>query len=231
MTLGSGMLAELVERYLPDVDPAQVFALSANPSDLFNHGPGPKLQAAFGTGVAETAVRTLSEDEQAAASDVLQLLKAQKALIDSEADDVALKQLETSSWEILNELAERTDAIGDAVLQWKMFAENRLMGQYDITTITGREIPNAMLTDLLALIHHSPSEECESNRQAAAAVMRERLPSHVREEFDELLDDAYKIDRLGDERSLYGILVGAGHCRRALLEVGRRVLSPVGRIS
>ena len=174
---------------------------------MFAVGPGPALQAAF------EAAPTAAEELAAAVA---------RADSDSGTDEEA--------WEFLEGLAARADAVGTAVSQWKVETQDRLLGQYDITSIAGREEPRLMLQNLHAILQEKPSEESEQKRQQEADRIRSALPAEppaVRADFDRLLEDARTMNRLRDERSLYGVLRGGGLLRRALLRLGSRVQWPV----
>ena len=132
--------------------------------------------------------------------------------------------------------APRQDAIGAAVSRWKVEVQDRLLGQYDITAMAGREAPKVMLQNLLDLVHETHSEENERKRQAEMARIGERLATEVsaeaKAEYELRLKEACMLNRLRDERSLYGLLRGGGCLRRGRLfllpELGRLGIEPPG---
>ena len=60
----------------------------------------------------------------------------------------------------------------EAVAQWKLETEDRLLGQYDITSIAGREVPCLMLSNLLAILDEAHSDESDSEQRRSAEVAR-----------------------------------------------------------
>ena len=87
------------------------------------------------------------------------------------------------------------------------------------TTPAGRVRPCSALTS---------SPPLSSARPGRAETRRARLRAPAAAGVYRLLAAARRIARLRDGGSLFGYLCAGGHGRRALLEVGRRVLPPLG---
>jgi pyruvate,water dikinase len=201
ITLPSGALVSHILRHLPGEDKLALFQLPSNPADIFNVGPGPQLQKAFNEG-GEAAAAALTQ---------LQDLKT------GQHTDGAV-------WSAMEAMAARGDDIGAAVYRWKVEVQDRLLGQYDITALAGREVPKVMLQNLLDLIGEHHCEKNEQKRQAEIQRIRDAMPTEsARQEYELRLKEACLMNRFRDERSLYGLLRGGGCLRRVVLELGRRV--------
>jgi hypothetical protein len=91
-------------------------------ADIFDVGPGPELQAAFkGPDAGEGAAAALAQLEEL------------RAKADAHTDEQV--------WSTIEVMAARDDAVGAAVNRWKVEVQDRLLGQYDITALAGREAP------------------------------------------------------------------------------------------
>lgn len=234
----TGALVRYVRSILPEEDIGGIFALPARAADAFNFGPGPALQEAFfsarsgsgsegGGAAAFTKLKSLLQEVQV----------AQANMGDDEGDGTnkVQQQLDAKVWRVMSDMAAQPDAVGKAVARWKLEVEDRLLGQYDVTSISGRDVPCLMLSNLVSLAEEEHGDDIPSERKRIAEVARVRAklaqasvasgggPGAVAQ-FDELLADARVVNRFRDERSLYGLLRAGGQMRRGLLELGMRTL-------
>jgi pyruvate,water dikinase len=132
-----------------------------------------------------------------------------------------------SARDSLDMLADRDDAVGQAMREFLDSIGLRLAGGYDIADPCAVELPEMLLGTIWSAREASegtadPSTEAEERVRAA-------VPEEHRERFDELLAEARFMNRLRDERGIYNDNWGTGIARRAILEAGRR-LAESGRI-
>jgi pyruvate,water dikinase len=88
------------------------------------------------------------------------------------------------------------------------------------TTIESAEL---MLARIRSVVEHGEPDTAAVAR-AAAEALRARVPEEHLAEFDERLAEARLMDRLRDERAVHGDRAMGCVARRALLEVGRRLV-------
>jgi pyruvate,water dikinase len=132
-----------------------------------------------------------------------------------------------SAQDILDTLAGREDAVGEATRDFLAFLGLRLAGGYDIADPCAVELPEMLLGTIwseLDVSNGSSDASAEAEERVRAAV-----PVEHRERFDELLHEARLINRLRDERGIYNDNWGSGIARKARLEAGRR-LAASGRV-
>jgi pyruvate,water dikinase len=92
----------------------------------------------------------------------------------------------------------------------------------DLTLPTVNEDPGPTLAALRASVRQGARPSGGSNE--LERDVRARVPVEHRERFDDLLADARLLYRLRDERHLYGVLPSMGLARRAILELGARLV-------
>jgi pyruvate,water dikinase len=101
----------------------------------------------------------------------------------------------------------------------------RSMG-FDVTDKTGGELPEMLVRAIQAVVRGSAkARDDREQRDEKEKALRERVPSEHRAKWDELLVEARLMNRLRDERALYSDSWGTGLARRAVIEVGRRLVA------
>ena len=109
---------------------------------------------------------------------------------------------------------------------------SRLTAGYDLVDMTLAEMPGvilASLTDPGLLDPTSAAEQARQRGDEALADVRLQVPDGQMAEFDELVDDARRLYGLRDENGPLTVEWPAGVLRRAMLEVGRRLVA-AGRL-
>ena len=104
----------------------------------------------------------------------------------------------------------------------------RVMDGFDISNPTIGERPQAIVGRLACALNVD-TDDAKERSAAAAASLREMVPTENRSTFDDLLGEARLVYRLRDERGIYSEISAIGLLRLALLELGRR-LEHAGRI-
>lgn len=125
--------------------------------------------------------------------------------------------------EVLDELRGRHDTLGKAVREYLNLVSYRMVTGYDICEKFALEMPQMLVTTILAGKPDTRNRTAEFEKSRVA--LREKVPQAHRAEFDMLLDEARLMHRLRDERGMYNDLWGTGLARRAVLEAGRRLHS------
>ena len=67
------------------------------------------------------------------------------------------------------------NAIGKGLKDWYDLTGHRLLGQYDMTTITAIETPTVMIADLLQCIDHKEHKDHELQRKQDAKKVRDNI--------------------------------------------------------
>lgn len=104
----------------------------------------------------------------------------------------------------------------------------RVMDGFDISNPTIGERPQAIVGRLACALNVD-TDDAKERSAAAAASLREMVPTENRPTFDDLLGEARLVYRLRDERGIYSEISAIGLLRLALLEFGSR-LEHAGRI-
>lgn len=121
--------------------------------------------------------------------------------------------------EILAALTEESGVTGPAVAAYVDAVRHRCVG-YDVGDISGGEMPEILVECLRASVAGANAAAADLS---AEALLREKVPSQHRDEFDKRLGEARLVNRLRDERDAYSDGWATGLARRALLEAGRRL--------
>ena len=130
---------------------------------------------------------------------------------------------------VLDTLMAMPGEVGAAARGYLDLVRHRSIG-YDIADKTAGELPDMLVRAIRAVIERDRGEkEALAARDAKERELRARVPAVHRAQFDELLGEARLVNRLRDERGIYGDSWGTGLGRRAVLEVGRR-LAAAGKI-
>jgi pyruvate,water dikinase len=95
----------------------------------------------------------------------------------------------------------------------------RVVTGYDIDSLTVRELPEALLTNVIA----SGTDRAPTDGDAAAEALRTQVPLELLAEFDAGLAEARVALDLRDDNGPINVQWPTGLLRRALLEAGRRL--------
>ncbi|MBI4472799.1 MAG: hypothetical protein HY646_09040 [Acidobacteria bacterium] len=131
-----------------------------------------------------------------------------------------------SPQETLDALQKHNPRLGNAVRNYVQAIGLRLASGYDVADPCVIELPEVLLKSIWASKEHSTRAV---SKEDLTAKVRDAVPDRYRKQFDEMLDDVLRTNRLRDERGIYNDIWGTGIARRALLEAGRR-LAAKGRI-
>jgi phosphohistidine swiveling domain-containing protein len=141
-----------------------------------------------------------------------------------DSDPAAAELLDgTDPVTVLAALRARPGRVGDAAATYlDLIGEISVDGEDSVGSPGGAEAPDLMLVRL----HDALVGELlpPAGPQAAEAEIRAVVPRERLADFDEALAEARLVYRLRDERAVYGDKLAGALCRRALLEVGRRLL-------
>ncbi|MDI1444311.1 PEP-utilizing enzyme [Polyangium sp. 6x1] len=124
----------------------------------------------------------------------------------------------------LDALVALPGEVGTAARAYLGLVQCRSIG-YDIADKTAGELPDMLVRALRATIEGNREDDALAARDAKEREIRARVPAAHRAHFDELLGEARLVNRLRDERGIYADSWGTGLARRAVLEVGRRLVS------
>lgn len=125
---------------------------------------------------------------------------------------------------VLAELSADPD-VGHDVRAYLEAVRFRSLG-YDVGDATAGELPDVLVGALRAAVEGS---KASPEDDALLASLRERVPAEHLADFDDRLGEARLMNRLRDERGVYSDGWATGLTRRALLEVGRRLVA-AGRL-
>lgn len=114
-------------------------------------------------------------------------------------------------------------AVGDAAATYlDLTGDISVDGEDSVGTPGGAEAPHLVLGRLRAAVAGEGLEPAP--REVVEAEIRATVPSEQLADFDAALAEARLVYRLRDERAVYGDKLAGALCRRALLEVGRRLV-------
>ncbi len=136
---------------------------------------------------------------------------------------VAIREELTSNANVPTSLDDvRQSSPRAAALLDEYLADRRhlLVTRYDIDGLTLAELPEVVLTSILTAEPPAPDTSSQT-----AAQLRDRLPGQHQAEFDQLLDMARSVMDMRDDNGPITFQWPAGLLRRALLEIGRRLVS------
>jgi pyruvate,water dikinase len=122
---------------------------------------------------------------------------------------------------ILDALRRAPGRTGEAARAFLSLVWHRAVS-YDVSEKATGEMPEILVGAIRAAVART-NKPVEASRKKADAL-RELVPAEHRARFDELLSEARAINRLRDERGLYADCWAVGIARRALLELGRRLI-------
>jgi pyruvate,water dikinase len=92
---------------------------------------------------------------------------------------------------------------------------------YDVADATAGELPDVLVEALRSAVSGTSAADDSTD----AEPLRSRVPAEHRDEFDDRLAEARLVNRLRDERGVYSDGWATGLARRALLEVGARLVA------
>lgn len=144
---------------------------------------------------------------------------AAKALTTSDSARAVLASARPAG-EILAELAAHPE-VGAEVRDYVEAVRWRCVG-YDLGDKTAGELPEALVEALRTTLAGSWSAAPDDD--SALQTLRDRVPAEHRADFDDRLDEVRLTYRIRDERGVYGDGWATGLGRRAMLEVGRRLV-------
>lgn len=122
---------------------------------------------------------------------------------------------------LIDEFRSRDDVVGELMREWLMVAGHRLVTGYDVANVTGIEQPETLVSTLRAAIDGDLSVSVDVD--AELADLRAAVPADQRSAFDERFEEARRLNRFRDERSLMDNWT-LGITRRGLLAAGRRFM-------
>ena len=147
-----------------------------------------------------------------------------RAVVDAVRADAAARALLESgrpAREVWDGLLADQGAVGAAMREMRVIWGNSIVHGLDVETPTVDEEPASLLAGLRAQVRGEAAAPALDD--GAERALRERVPSSLRSELDEVLADARAVYRLRDERHLYGALPTVGIARRMYREAARRL--------
>src|SRR5688572_25397986 len=139
-------------------------------------------------------------------------------------DALALVKFNASDTELLAQLLSRQDAVGAAARAYLDVVGLRILGGYDVADAHGREHPEMIVKVIRAALNNEDAARRTAATEAMARI-RDRVPPRHHAQFDDMLAEAQSVYRVRDERVFHGDMMASGIVRRALLEVGNRLVS------
>ncbi|GAA0618109.1 PEP-utilizing enzyme [Sporichthya brevicatena] len=143
-------------------------------------------------------------------------------------DDPAAQILATAERdpaEIVAALAGWPGAVGEAFAAYERVVRFlAIEGEDSIGMPCTIEEPELMVSRLRAALDAPAVDPAQTAAAAACAAIRAAVPPEHRAEFDDLLAEARLVYRMRDERAVHGDRAIGTVTRRALLEVGRRLV-------
>jgi phosphohistidine swiveling domain-containing protein len=122
---------------------------------------------------------------------------------------------------VVSRLRTHDGAVGEAMRAYLDVVGYRTLG-YDVSSKSAIEMPSMLIGAIRAAL--AADRAADSGGDARVAKLRADVPKEHQTQFDALLEEARFINRLRDERGHYSDGWATGIARRALLEVGRRLL-------
>jgi phosphohistidine swiveling domain-containing protein len=179
-------------------------------SDWTGREPGEILQLLRGSSQVSLGF-SAAELEQLA--EALRNDPSAAAIVESEGDSVA----------ILEALRQAPGPAGEAARAFLDLVWHRALS-YDISEKANGELPTMLLGGIRSSLH-GQNQTRGSDITDKAQALRAQVPDAHKAEFDRLLGEARAVSRLRDERGMYAECWAIGIGRRALLELGRRLVA------
>ncbi len=149
-------------------------------------------------------------------------LEAVAAAIRAEPSAKALLERSGDPARAIEQLRAHAGAVGEAARAYLDVVSYRTLG-YDVGGKHAIELPAVLLGTIRNAI--DGARRGDDGEEARIAKLRAEIPPAHQADFDALLDEARTINRLRDERGHYSDGWAIGLARRALLEVGRRLVT------
>jgi pyruvate,water dikinase len=180
---------------------------------LHGHDLGPLARYLYccqGWGItADEALPALAGASPSTSEPLRQLAELRRMVNDSGVNPTSLEDVRNVSRE--------TAAALDAYLARR---GQLIVTRYDLDGLTLAELPGVVLTSI-----RDASEPIEVDAAPIAAALRERVPEGEREQFDVALSDARAVMDMRDDNGPLTYEWPYGLLRRALLEVGQRLVA------
>ena len=143
--------------------------------------------------------------------------------IKENADARSIVMSDFEAPEIIDRLRASPGRVGDAAQRFWFMDGHRLATGFDVTDKLAYELPEMLLENIRNTLESGTPDQ---SAQAAivATFVRNQVPAEHRETFDEELADARASIRIKDERGLYNDVWASGIDRKALLEMGGRLV-------
>ncbi len=146
------------------------------------------------------------------------------AAIRANPQALALLASSAEPGDILARLRSAPGDVGAAATAYLDIVSYRLLDSLDLGDATAIEVPEVLVSSLRMAVDKGAPDSSHAGR-AEVEKLRERVPAEHRANFDELLEEARHMSRMRDERGLYSDVWAAGIARRALLELGNRLVA------
>lgn len=164
-------------------------------------------------GSSPISVGVASEELDALASAVAASETARATLTGPGSPGAVLDGLRAEAGPVADALKAYLDAVG-----------YRCLG-YDPGDPCALEMPEVLVGAIRARVASGGRAPTDEGRAARVAALREAIPEAHRATFDGLMEEARYINRLRDERGVYSDGWGSGLLRRAVLALGRRLVT------
>jgi len=154
-------------------------------------------------------------------------VRALATAIRGDAAAAKLVASDADASEIIAALRKASGAVGETARAYLLEVEHRLVSGYDIGERLGAECPAVIVGAIRAAVADTgPSRAAEEARAAEDEAKRVRalVPEEHRAHFDELLAEARLVYGVRDERGYHNDAIACGLARRALLELGKRLV-------
>lgn len=165
------------------------------------------------------ACRGLSAPSAGATPEMARLIAA----LAQDPDGTALLLSDAPAAAIVDGLAGRAGAVGDAMRAYLDVVGFRCLGGYDVSEKHGRENPDLLVRIIRAARQRPATGAGDAGTNRALAAAREKVPPEHRQAFDALFEEVRFTYRIRDERNFFGDAPAIGLARRAILEAGRRL--------
>jgi rifampicin phosphotransferase len=129
--------------------------------------------------------------------------------------------------QIVEALLAQSGEVGAAMRSFLDEVGGRVMTGVDVADLTVAEMPEAIVRSIRTAL--TPSKGCLDDSKVRLAALRERVPVAARAEFDALVVEACFVNEARDGRTVDTDYTALGLVRRALLEIGARLVAR-GRI-
>ncbi len=134
-----------------------------------------------------------------------------------------------SGGDTLQALRSHPAPIGPAVEKYLDIVGYQLTSGYDITERYALETPEILVANIWSALAKTDTTNGEADAEELLRSIRNKVPAEHQAEFDTLLEEARRNNRLRDERGVYNEARAFGISRRAVLEAGKR-LQAEGRL-